>query len=257
MSAPQDAKPHTLSSRRRGSSAYSFHHASPLAHRSYLMPVAAKGKQDERRSIESPYKVMRHSSDNLLNAMIYRDQARKPHAHIATEEKNHPPLDLPSISGREKAHPQNSASDNERAGNERAVHRNNREHRPRKRAKQAQHRGKAYHAKRDVQNHGKRVIGFIPPRMAENEQRLSCHKKANSKQLLMQNFKAEICTQSHGKTRLQKRPIPQAKAFFTYRKNDKRHDGRYSALRDVLKAAPFHKATLDGTTAEKSNPIQH
>lgn len=73
----------------------------------------------------------------------------------------------------------------------------------------------------------------------------------------MQNFQAEVCTQRHGETRLQKVAVALANTVLADEKHDNRHDGGYRELGDVLVVAAFDETLLDGAAVVKHKPVPH
>ena len=73
----------------------------------------------------------------------------------------------------------------------------------------------------------------------------------------MQNFQAEVSTQCHGETRLQKVAVALANTVLADEKHDKCHDGGDCKFGDVLVIAALYETLLDGTAVVKHKPVPH
>ena len=73
----------------------------------------------------------------------------------------------------------------------------------------------------------------------------------------MHDFQAEVRTQSHSETRLQKVAVALAKVIFANEKYDNRHDGGNGELGDILVVAAFDETLLDSTAVVKYKPVSH
>jgi hypothetical protein len=71
------------------------------------------------------------------------------------------------------------------------------------------------------------------------------------------NLQAEICTECHCKTSLQKAAVALAKTILADEKYDNRHDCGNGELGYVLVVAAFDETLLDGTAVVKYKPILH
>ena len=121
---------------------------------------------------------------------------------------------------------------------------------------------------RNNQNPWRALVRIASARVAVNEKRLHDHKEANAKQrviatvlqnmsVVVHDFQTEVCTQSHGETRLQKVAVAFAKTILADEKYDNCHDGGNSELCDVLVVAAFDEALFDSTTVVKYKPVSH
>jgi hypothetical protein len=101
-----------------------------------------------------------------------------------------------------------------------------------------------------------------------DKKRLHNHKEANAKQrviatvlqnmsVVVHDFQTEVCTQSHGETRLQKVAVALAKAIPANEEYDNRHNGGNGELGDILVVAAFDETLLDGAAVVKYEPVPH
>ena len=122
--------------------------------------------------------------------------------------------------------------------------------------------------KRNNQNPRRALVRIACACVTVNEKCLHNHKEANAEQrviaavlqnvcIIVHDFQTEVCTQSHGETRLQKVAVALAQAIFANEKYDNRHDGGNGELGDILVVAAFDETLLDSTAVVKYKPVSH